>query len=125
MSVDDIKPGQIAVTETTVTLDLTTNRMGRPGAEVLSTPSLLNLMEQCCIKASDSYLAPKHTTVGYAVDGMRHMAPTAIGQMVTVKAELTEVIHNRLTYSIEAYEDEKQIGVAIHKRAIISKESDN
>jgi predicted thioesterase len=35
------------------------------------------------------------------------------------------VIHNRLTYSIEAYEDEKQIGVAIHKRAIISKESDN
>ena len=125
MSIDDIKPGQIAVTETTVTLDLTTNRMGRPGAEVLSTPSLLNLMEQCCIEASDSYLAPKHTTVGYAVDGMRHMAPTAIGQVVTVKTELTEVIHNRLTYSIKAYEGEKQIGVAIHKRAIISKESDN
>ena len=49
MSINDIKPGQIAVTETTITLDLTTNRMGRPGAEVLSTPSLLGLMEQCCV----------------------------------------------------------------------------
>tara|TARA_B100001750_G_C15455361_1_gene571270 strand:- start:239 stop:616 length:378 start_codon:yes stop_codon:yes gene_type:complete len=125
MAVSDIKPGQIAVTETTVTLDLTTNRVGKPGAEVLSTPSLLALMEQCCIEASDSQLAPKHTTVGYAVDGMRHMAPTPIGQVVTVKAELTEVIRNRLTYSIEAYEGDKQIGVAIHKRAIIPKDSDD
>ena len=124
MSMDDLKIGQTAETQTKVTLDLTINRMDKPGAEVLSTPSLLGLMEQCCINASDALLPYGHTTVGYAVDSMRHMAPTAIGHIVTVKAELTEIDRNRLTYSVEAYEGDKKIGVAIHKRAVISKDLD-
>lgn len=123
MTMDRLQPGQAAETETVVTADLTINRMGREGAEVLSTPSLLGLMERCCIEASDRHLADGYTTVGYAVDGMRHMAPTAIGAKVTVRAELTEVDRNRLTYSIEAFEGDKKIGVATHKRAVISKDS--
>ena len=116
---DKFETGQSAETQTEVTEPLTINRMGRPGAEVLSTPSLLKLMEECCIEASDPYLPDGSTTVGYAVDGMRHVAPTAIGGVVTVKAVLTEVDRNRLTYEIEAYEGDTQIGVATHKRAVI------
>ena len=116
---DKFETGQSAETQTEVTEPLTINRMGRPGAEVLSTPSLLKLMEECCIEASDPYLPDGSTTVGYAVDGMRHVAPTAIGGVVTVKAVLTEVVRNRLTYEIEAYEGDTQIGVATHKRAVI------
>lgn len=116
---DKFEIGQSAETQTEVTEPLTINRMGRPGAEVLSTPSLLKLMEQCCIEASDPYLPDGSTTVGYAVDGMRHVAPTAIGGVVTVKAVLTEVDRNRLTYEIEAHEGDTQIGVATHKRAVI------
>jgi predicted thioesterase len=74
-------------------------------------------MEECCIKASDPYLQD-----GYAVDGLRHVAPTAIDQYVTIKSVLTEVDRNRLTYSIEAMEGDKQIGVATHKRAAIPME---
>ena len=95
---------------------------GQRGADVLSTPSLLGLMEQCSIKASDPYLPDGHTTVGYAVDGMRHMAPTSIGARVRVRSVLTEVDRNRLTFSIEAFEGEKKIGMAVHKRAVLSKE---
>jgi len=120
MTTNNIKPGQTGGIEVEVTKDLTINRMGREGAEVLSTPSLLSLMEQSCIAASDSSLATGHTTVGYAVDKMRHMAPTPLGATVEVKAVLTEIDGNRLTYSIEAYEGNKQIGTAIHKRAVIS-----
>lgn len=119
MNANNIKLGQTGEIEVEVTKDLTINRMGREGAEVLSTPSLLNLMEQSCIAASDSSLATGHTTVGYAVDKMRHMAPTPLGASVAVKAILTEIEGNRLTYSIEAYEGNKQIGTAIHKRAVI------
>ena len=122
MTMEKFSPGQSAELEAEVTEELTINRMGRPGAEVLSTPSLLALMERCSIKASEPYLPLDHTTVGYAVDGMRHMAPTAIGQRVRVKSELTDVDRNRLTYSIEAFEGDKKIGVAIHKRAVIPKD---
>ena len=124
MTMDQLQPGQTATTETVVTVNLTINRMGKADTSVLSTPSLLSLMELCCIEASDKYLCDNYTTVGYAVDQMRHTAPTPIGAKVTVKAELTKIEKNKLTYSIKAFEGEKEIGVAIHKRAVISKDTD-
>lgn len=119
MTTDKIKPGQTGEIEVVITKDLTINRVGREGADILSTPSLLSLMEQSCIEASDSSLPTGHTTVGYAVDKMRHLAPTPLGATVEVKAVLTEVDGNRLSYSIEAFEGDKQIGTALHKRAVI------
>ena len=124
MTFEKFAPGQGAETVTTVTKDLSINRMGREGADVLSTPSLLHLMELASIEASEPYLPEGYTTVGYAVDGLRHLAATALGESVTVRAVLTEVDRNRLTYSLEAFEGEKKVGVATHKRAIISTAAD-
>ena len=120
MSMEKLQPGQSAEMEAEVTREMTVNRMGREGAEVLSTAALLALMEEVSIKASDPYLPDGHTTVGYAVDGLRHLAPTPIGGTVRVRCELTEVDRNRLTYALEAFEGETRIGVATHKRAVIS-----
>ena len=119
MTTDKIVPGVESEMVVEVTKDLTVNRMGKPGADVLSTPSLLGLMENACIDAVDQDLADGHTTVGYAVDRMRHMAPTAVGGSVRVTVVLTEADRNRLTFEIEAFEGQKQIGSAIHKRAIV------
>ena len=123
MTFEKFAPGQSAETETEVTGELTINRMGREGADVLSTPSLLHLMELASIEASEPYLPEGYTTVGYAVDGLRHLAGTPLGGSVRVKAVLTEVDRNRLTYSIEAHEGDKKVGVAVHKRAVISTET--
>ena len=119
MSMERFRPGQAGELEAKVTKSLTINRMGREGADVLSTPALLSLMEKASIKTSEPYLPVGYTTVGYAVDGLRHLAPTAIGQKVRVRSVLTEVDRNRLTYSIEAFEGDKKIGVATHKRAVV------
>ena len=119
MDLSSLQPGQRAEQEITVTKDLTTNRTGKEGADVLSTPALLGLMEDTSIRATDEKLPKGFTTVGFAVDGLRHIAPTAIGGKVTVKAELTGIDKNKLSYSIEAYEGEKKIGFANHRRAVI------
>lgn len=119
MTMDKFCVGQSAESETEVTIGLTINRMGLDGSDVLSTPSLLALMEQCCIVSSEPSLPVGYTTVGYAVDAMRHMAPTSVGAIVKVRCVLTAVDRNRLTYDIEAFEGDKQIGVANHKRAVI------
>ncbi len=120
MSMEKFQVGQTFDLDIEVTKEHTTNRMGRPGADVLSTPALLGLMENTCIQSSEPYVPEGHTTVGYAVDGLRHMAPTPIGEKVNVKVKLTDVDRNRLTYEIEAFEGEKKVAVAIHKRAVIS-----
>ncbi len=119
MTMEKFKAGQSAEMEVEVTKDLTTNRMGREGADVLSTPALLGLMENVSIKASEPYLPEGHTTVGYAVDGLRHLAPTSIGEKVLVRTELTEVDRNRLTFQIEAFEGDKKVALATHKRAVV------
>ena len=119
MTMEKFKAGQRAEMEVEVTKDLTTNRMGREGADVLSTPALLGLMENVSIKATEPYLPEGHTTVGYAVDGLRHLAPTPIGEKVLVRTELTEVDRNRLTFQIEAFEGDKKVALATHKRAVV------
>jgi fluoroacetyl-CoA thioesterase len=122
MPTENLASGDAAEMEVEVTADLTINRMGRPGADVLSTPSLLKLMEMCSIEVTDPRLSDGHVTVGYAVDGLRHMAPTAIGAVVRIRSVITEVNGTRLSYEIEAFDGDKQIGVAKHKRAVISKD---
>ena len=102
MTMEKFKPGQRAEMEVEITKDLTTNRMGREGADVLSTPALLGLMENASIKVTEPNLPEGHTTVGYAVDGLRHLVATPLGGTIIVKTELTEVDRNRLTFSIEA-----------------------
>ncbi len=119
MTIDRIEPGLRYDLEDTVTEEQTINRMGKPGAEVLSTPSLLALMEWASIRSTDHLLPEGRTTVGYGVDEMRHVAPTPIGGKVVVTAVLTEVDGSKLTYRVDASEGSKLIGKAIHKRAIV------
>ncbi len=124
MTMEKFKPGQRAEMEVEITKDLTTNRMGREGADVLSTPALLGLMENASIKVTEPNLPEGHTTVGYAVDGLRHLVATPIGGTIVVKTELTEVDRNRLTFSIEAFEGDKRVALATHKRAVVSTDPD-
>ena len=119
MSMERFQIDQSAELDVEVTSEMTTNRTGREGADVLSTPRLLELMEVTAIKASDPYLPEGHTSVGYAVDGLRHLAPTPIGRRVRVRTVLTEIDRNRLTSAVEAHEGDTKIGVCTHRRAVI------
>ena len=119
MALEDVRPGDATSVDYEVTREMTINRTGKAGADVLSTPSLLNLMELTCIAATDHKIAPEMATVGYAVDGLRHLAPTALGKTVTVSVRLTDVDGRKFSYEIEAFEGEKKIGVANHRRAAI------
>ncbi len=119
MEFKDLRVGHSVELEFEVTTEYTINRSGKKGAEVLSTPSLLHMMEMTCIEATDHRLPEGFVTVGFAVDGLRHLAPTALGSKVKIRAELTKVDGRKLTYRIEAHEGEDKIGVATHGRAAI------
>ena len=119
MALEDVKAGDSATVDYEITKEMTVNRTGKLGADVLSTPWLLNLMELTCIEATDGKLAPDMATVGYAVDGLRHLAPTSIGATVTVTALLAAVDSKKFTYDIKAEEGGQKIGVANHRRAAI------
>ena len=91
-------------------------------SHVFSTPAMIGLMEYTCVLLVAPYLDENEQTVGIHVD-VRHMAPTKIGQSVTVTAELLEVKNNKLRFAVSAVNDQGvKIGEGIHRRALINTE---
>ena len=113
---NDVAPG---ITRTRTYATTQEMRAGQLEADVFSTPAMIGLMERTCVELTEPYLDPNEQTVGIHVD-VRHMAPTKIGQKVTVRAELLEVKENKLRYSVSATNDEGvKIGEGLHRRAVI------
>ena len=77
-------------------------------------------MEGTCVRLAAPYLDENEQTVGIHVD-VRHMAPTKIGQAVTVTVELLELKGNKLRFAVSASNDKKiKIGEGTHRRAVIN-----
>lgn len=123
MDTSKLEIGQSGRMNVEVTTEMTTNRTGNPGDDVLSTPAMLGLMEGACINQSDHLLGKSASTVGYAVDGLRHVARTDVGETVEISTTLTGLDREkgRLTYEIEVTHNGNTVGKAVHKRAIISR----
>jgi predicted thioesterase len=89
-------------------------------ADIFSTPAMIGLMEYTCVLLVAPYLDEDEQTVGIHVD-VRHMAPTKIGQSVTVTAELLEVKDSKLRFALSAVNDQGiKIGEGTHRRALIN-----
>jgi fluoroacetyl-CoA thioesterase len=89
-------------------------------SDVFSTPAMIGLMEYTCVLLVAPYLDEDEQTVGIHVD-VRHMAPTKIGQSVTVTAELLEINGNKLRFAVSAVNDQGvKIGEGTHRRAVIN-----
>ncbi|MBI2090781.1 MAG: thioesterase family protein [Deltaproteobacteria bacterium] len=104
---------------------VTTPEMGvqhfGPGVPtVLSSPSMIGLMERTCVELLTPYMEENEQTVGFHVD-VKHLAPTKIGQAVTVTARLQEVKEKRFRFAVEAINDQGvKIGEGTHRRALIN-----
>jgi predicted thioesterase len=117
MPTDRLTPGLKTETVTIVDDKLVVKHMGGDG--VLSTPSMIALMERASIQAVQDYLPEGHTTVGFEVH-VKHFAATPKGKKVTVRAELIEVDAHKLRFKVEAHDEDKKVGDGTHRRAIIA-----
>ena len=116
MLTDSLTPGLKAEISTTVDDKIVVKHMGGEG--VLSTPSMIGLMERASIDAVQAHLPDGHTTVGFEVN-VKHFAATPKGKTVTVRAELLEVDGRKLRFKVEAHDEEKKVGDGTHRRAVI------
>ena len=103
----------------TVTPEMGVTHFGAGIPRVLSTPSMIGLMERTCLELLTPYMDEGEQTVGFHVD-VKHLAPTRIGQSVTVTATLQEIADKRFRFAVEATNDQNmKIGVNAHRRALI------
>ena len=96
--------------------------VGSGGLKVFGTPAMIAFMENVALTASEPECDSGDTTVGIEIN-VRHLAPSAIGRKIQVRANLVERRKQILSFKIEAYDSNKLIGEATHKRAIVNIDS--
>lgn len=89
--------------------------------EVLSTPSVIALMEASAVDAVQPYLPEGFSTVGTMVN-IQHIAATPIDMTVTSYAELIEIDDRKLTFRIQAHNERELVSEGYHERFIIENE---
>jgi len=101
-----------------VTREMTAKHIGSGSAEVLSTPTMILLMEEAARRLADEHLPEGKTTVGVAVN-VKHVKAVPVGEEVVVRAEVMAVEGRRIMYWVEARWGGKLVGYGYHERAII------
>lgn len=115
---ESIRPGLTGQSETVVSREQTARHLGSGGVEVLATPELVHLMERAAVAAVDHLLPEGWRTVGARVD-VEHLAPTPVGRRVVARAELIAVDSRRLTFRVEACDEQEVVGRGSHERVIV------
>ncbi|MGH7779895.1 MAG: thioesterase family protein [Candidatus Binataceae bacterium] len=87
-------------------------------APVLSTPSLVSMMELAAMDAMRGYLEPGESSVGMSID-VQHLAATPPGHRVRAEAEVITCQGRRLEFNVRAFDETEQIGSGTHRRAAI------
>lgn len=117
-----LKPG-IQHQETLIVTDQHTAKTVQSGGlEVLSTPMLIALMEKTAWKSVIHFMENGYDSVGFFIE-MSHLKPTLLNKQITAKSTLVSINKKELLFQIEAFEENKQIAFATHKRAIIQIDS--
>lgn len=93
--------------------------------QVFATGYMVGLMEFACIKFINPHIDwPRQQTVGIHIN-VSHTAATPPGMTVTVKGRLEKVDGKKLSFSLEAFDDQDQISSGTHDRFIIDAEKFN
>jgi predicted thioesterase len=111
-----LRPGLTAERRVQVTEAMATAHAG--GRRILTTPSMILEMEVAAQMATDPFLLPERTTVGYEIC-IRHLRATPAGEWFRVHAELTEVDGRHLVFRVEAHNDREKIGEGHLRRTIV------
>ena len=95
--------------------------VGSGDLPVLATPMMVALMENAAMLCVQPDLAEGESTVGSMVN-VSHIKPTALGKKVSAVATLLSREGRKLTFHVEAHDEEGLIGEGEHVRYIINKE---
>ena len=118
---DWITPGMTRQETFLVEEQHTAYHIGSGDEKVLGTPWMISFMERVSNRLIAAQLPEGQISVGVHVD-VRHLAATPINVEIRVRAEVLEVLKNRVKLSVEAWDSQDKIGEGSHLRAVVDKE---
>lgn len=92
--------------------------IGNTGVSVVSSPSLMGMLEEASHRAVRDLFEPGEATVGTRID-VSHLAPALPGREVLAQAHLDAIDGRRLRFSVCAYQEGRVIMRGTHERALV------
>ena len=87
-------------------------------ARVMSTPTMIGMMEMAAIDAIRKFYDAGETSVGASIE-VQHVAATPPGHRVTAEAEVTKSEGRRFEFKVRAFDETEEVGSGTHRRAVI------
>lgn len=114
----DIPIGSLHREQIVVSSEVAIDFLGVDSARVLSTPRLIGFLEMTCRNLLLQFLPPGQDSVGTRVE-VRHLAATPIGMQVIFEAEITSVDGRRVSFRVEARDEQEKVAEGSHERFIV------
>lgn len=116
-----LQPGISNRQEIATTPEMGVTHVGS-GPGVLSTPSMIGVMERTCLEAVLPHLDEGEQTVGTMVH-VWHRAAVPIGEPVESTCTLLERDRRRLLFEVRVARGDKVIGEGTHERFVVNRAS--
>ena len=115
-----IEVGRTYQSQTRVEEWMTAEKAGNRGVDVLSTPMLLQLVEEAAMQCIAPILSEEEISLGTHVD-LAHLAATPVGLIVRTEVEVLKVDGRRVEFAFTAFDEREKIAEGTHERYISSR----
>lgn len=101
--------------------DMAASRFHRNSPQVLSSPSLVTLMQTTCADLMAPFLDSSEMVVSVRIE-MNHFASAPIGSTILVKAEILKIEGDKVYFRIDAHDEFECIAAGFNDMYIINEE---
>jgi predicted thioesterase len=112
--------GRTYSSQTRVEEWMTAEKAGNKGADVLSTPQLVQLIEEAAMHCVAPILLPEQLTLGTHVD-LEHRKPVPVGFIVRTEVEVVQIDGPRITFAVQVFDEQENVAEGTHERYIIER----
>jgi predicted thioesterase len=115
-----IEVGRTYGRQTRVEEWMTAEKAGNAGVDVLSTPMLVQLVEEAAMQCVGPLLEDDEVTLGTHVD-LAHLAATPVGLIVRTEVEVLKADGRRIEFAFTAFDEREKIAEGTHERYVVSR----
>ena len=99
---------------------MTAEKAGNAGVDVLSTPMLVQLIEDAAMACIAPSLAQSQITVGTHVD-LEHRKPVPVGFIVRTEVEVVLVDGPRISFAVQVFDEQEAVAEGTHERYVMDR----
>lgn len=99
---------------------MTAEKAGNKGVDVLSTPQLVQLVEEAAMACVGPLLDEDQITLGTHID-LEHHKPVPVGFIVRTEVEVVLIDGPRISFAVQVFDEQEAVAEGTHERYIMDR----